>query len=1062
MPDAGVSGLPEPLDKAPALESINGIGLRLMGRRNAAEDGSYTATRYFTFLFVPLIPIDAFRVADAEDGGTYFLGKVPLAEGASWWQRAAVAGALAAVLGIASWAYWSSPTRRLAQALGEARAAEEQAASPQAREAVVAEYERVVHEFAAEVPADELGDAAASLVRLLADDVDADFALDDVNHALRIVRRVEALPAEVVAAGAGPALARRLADWAGALAGDGASVRGAIQLLDEAERLSPGAGLDLKRIELSRRLGDALAAEWPLEAVHVYVGLDEPEATAKAGAIMTGLEEASAIWLQLADDVERWAVAAGEPQASLATELRQRVEAARAHEAGETRAQLLESSDPAGLRRAHAADPGDQGVASALAQTLRAAGRSDAALEVMESLGRPGVLAREAQITLASAWSDLGRVADARDLLSRVFESRLPEYEALRRRYARRATDLQDQLIERAQRGDLPPDLSSRLDGKPEEEQGQIFSEWLVQQLDEDPELQQLSAAYEGFSDVVPAALSLGGLTLQLAGEADGDERSRLLAAAERIFLAIQGDAQGVPSYHLGLGQVYHRLGKAEQGEQELASVLATGDDWLALAVADVYRDLGMLGRAREVNVEVSERASGDARQQAVIALAVTAATLDDSERWYRQADPEHPFVKHNLLQIEGDRLAAQGAFAEADAKFAQVFEWEVQRAEVDSTAANNAALTSMRRYGCTGDLDHLDRAVELMERGLRLAPDSALLMTNHSQLVSQRGLVRVLARWLDPHLLRLSGGQASAIVNSMLDGPQHDAVLEALLQDSDLRRGRELARQQQLLGPHRPDGYVQELGWYLWREDLEKLRDLKARVEGAGGIDTSRTAKQIEVRLSGEKDAENRDDLAGQLAAIRARRAALPQGTGASTVAVSWLLESQAEDNLAEIDGLPNARTAVEALRQARAAWPGIGATRSLAASLVKLAVLEAAETEPALQQAWAQSYRRLGINLTLNQLMDQQAAVADALRARPELAEAVELLLPISVRRPALQDHVVGRLTGNDELSAAGRRLFDRELSRLEAELQVLLDASEASVAYLALFEQGRDRRS
>jgi hypothetical protein len=42
--------------------TINGIGSRLIGRRELASDGSYFATEWFTVLFVPLFPICRYRV----------------------------------------------------------------------------------------------------------------------------------------------------------------------------------------------------------------------------------------------------------------------------------------------------------------------------------------------------------------------------------------------------------------------------------------------------------------------------------------------------------------------------------------------------------------------------------------------------------------------------------------------------------------------------------------------------------------------------------------------------------------------------------------------------------------------------------------------------------------------------------------------------------------------------------------------------------------------------------------------------------------------------------------
>jgi hypothetical protein len=42
--------------------SINGIGSTLYGRSDLHDDGSYVATEWFTFIFVPILPICSYRV----------------------------------------------------------------------------------------------------------------------------------------------------------------------------------------------------------------------------------------------------------------------------------------------------------------------------------------------------------------------------------------------------------------------------------------------------------------------------------------------------------------------------------------------------------------------------------------------------------------------------------------------------------------------------------------------------------------------------------------------------------------------------------------------------------------------------------------------------------------------------------------------------------------------------------------------------------------------------------------------------------------------------------------
>jgi hypothetical protein len=60
------------------LMRINGIGTTLHGREHAdPKAGTYVATRYFTFFYIPLFPVGCYCVRPAATGGWYFLGQVP-------------------------------------------------------------------------------------------------------------------------------------------------------------------------------------------------------------------------------------------------------------------------------------------------------------------------------------------------------------------------------------------------------------------------------------------------------------------------------------------------------------------------------------------------------------------------------------------------------------------------------------------------------------------------------------------------------------------------------------------------------------------------------------------------------------------------------------------------------------------------------------------------------------------------------------------------------------------------------------------------------------------------
>src|SRR5207245_1889280 len=59
--------------------TFNGIGTTLYGKRNYDPNTqSYIATLYFTFIFLPVLPLGSYRVRDLGGNQYQFLGKVPL------------------------------------------------------------------------------------------------------------------------------------------------------------------------------------------------------------------------------------------------------------------------------------------------------------------------------------------------------------------------------------------------------------------------------------------------------------------------------------------------------------------------------------------------------------------------------------------------------------------------------------------------------------------------------------------------------------------------------------------------------------------------------------------------------------------------------------------------------------------------------------------------------------------------------------------------------------------------------------------------------------------------
>lgn len=73
----------EPINKAPELHTINGIGFTLYGNTDPKPNGSHMATYYFVFFGIPIFPIRRYRVIPTP-GGYRFLGKAKLRSFDKW------------------------------------------------------------------------------------------------------------------------------------------------------------------------------------------------------------------------------------------------------------------------------------------------------------------------------------------------------------------------------------------------------------------------------------------------------------------------------------------------------------------------------------------------------------------------------------------------------------------------------------------------------------------------------------------------------------------------------------------------------------------------------------------------------------------------------------------------------------------------------------------------------------------------------------------------------------------------------------------------------------------
>jgi hypothetical protein len=110
-----------PVQKAPSLSTVNGIGLAMYGRRDYDEEtNTYVGTHFFCLLFIPVLAVGAYRVVDAPGGGWYFIGKVPLSSVARRYNWL-IAFLILFGVGVGLWsAHINTPDYKAGQQLAEA------------------------------------------------------------------------------------------------------------------------------------------------------------------------------------------------------------------------------------------------------------------------------------------------------------------------------------------------------------------------------------------------------------------------------------------------------------------------------------------------------------------------------------------------------------------------------------------------------------------------------------------------------------------------------------------------------------------------------------------------------------------------------------------------------------------------------------------------------------------------------------------------------------------------------------------------------------------------------
>ncbi len=812
-----------------------------------------------------------------------------------------------------------------------------------------------------------------------------------LEWAVAAISRFHRLP-DAVRARLAPTMIAEAWRWADELGTSSEGLGDALRLLD----LLRASGVRDSRIErrraaLARRLAVSVAGDDPVLALMLLTR--DREALDTVAPIARRIATSPSLLREAAPELLAWLELGGDEKLP---SLRGQLE----HAMGAPRERI--DGDEDALRATLAKRPGDQEVAHALAGLIYAEDPRGAH-DLLRALGPTSALRGDARVMLAGTLELLGRPREAEAILKPIVALRLPRREAALAAYW--------------------------LDVRREEVRGAAH----------DPALSERYAVEVVSRDhAVNAALLLGGLSLRSARSATGNERRRLLEQSEWAFLATTMVDE--PEARLGLGELYHLLGRAQDGERELAAVLA--DPERALDVALAYRSLGMRSRMREVAEKVHAGArDAEVRSKAAALRAESTDDVAEVEVWMERAGAS-VFHRIHVHRAEAERLLDEGRWREADARLAAALEWSSARRPIDADAWNESAILLSARERPTGDPRWLGRAVKRFEQALALAPASPLVRGNLAAALERQVALRVLGRHLRIAELHLDWARVRMLMRSLLSGPDGQRVRAELRRDPALARALSLVRSVQKLTPDIALPYRYELELLGWTHDVAAMRRLVDRLD--------------ERRESGNDGAppgqgEGGPSWYGDLA-----RAEHPEPEGILDAASRGaLLMLRGHGLLARATSAADCRAAADAFLESAPLWPA-GDGRSAAGwALAWAAIHEAGEAAPSITALWDTGQLAMQADFFLERLARDPARV-EAVRRQPALREAIDLLRHRAGARPRAAEWRLARIAGDAALEEQASA-FDHEMLGLELDVWGHLDPATIEAAMEKLGEGG-----
>jgi hypothetical protein len=545
--------LPKPLSGTPPLFTLNGFGTGLYGTRDAGPDGSVVKTLCICGLFIPLLPLSAYRVLDHGEGSYSFLHKEKLSGFAKGWLVALPLMIGLFVGGSSLAGYMGSAKVKAPKDLAAATALVDKGD----HKAAMGKLNTWFSLYSFDATAEDQHKAALAYAKAITADVKEPVKAGTADAAMTKARLYrQKVPQGAQLGEGGSFMTKKLEAWAEQVGtSDSESANASLAMLDLAYELAPGG--DARRVEEARARAQVMnagriAKDWPLDALVTYTqALHEPAAIDAAAGIFQDIPRGSLALLDVSGAVDRFLNVADnrDDLRPLATELRaSRAEAQRlVNTPG--RAKLFDNPSDKALSKWLKKHPQDTVAASLSASRAFSAGKPALTVAALNGVGGPKLLQGSNRILYARAETARGKLDKAEGILRHVYDTRVKPMVAAAKAYDKRLKAIQDPIINNLRLGIVPWEIENKLYSASEARQKEILTNFLKKKVESDAQLKNHLRTIEKYPDAVNGSFAWAELQLAQAQSKSGEARQAHLNFAQQTLDDIAVDAEGIPAY---------------------------------------------------------------------------------------------------------------------------------------------------------------------------------------------------------------------------------------------------------------------------------------------------------------------------------------------------------------------------------------------------------------------------------------------------------------------------------------------------------------------------------